>query len=386
MSSYSCPYDPFKKARTENGIHPGNFKGEQIPMILRFKDVREAAKDWEQFSSDTPYRVPIPSEEEVRNYRQLPIETNPPEHTDYRALVEPLFKRPAAPEFIARIEALIGELLDGALASADPVEVVNGFALPLQCKALTLLLGVSAAEAEVWLGWGMNVFIGEDREEKGKQLERYLARKFDEAAAAPAADDFFSILAHADFKGRKLTKDEMMGFGNLAFAGGRDTVINMVAAVIGYVAEHPETIAKVRANPKLILTATEEFARVVSPVSHIGRTCPHGATVAGHEVKPGQRVALTWGAANFDETVFEAPQEVRLDRKPNPHVAYGFGAHTCIGATHARTIIRSLLKVVAQKLERIELVSCTQNCEAGPNLDRHAPYDTLHVRLVRRAG
>jgi len=180
MSNHSCPHDPFKQPRTETGIHPGNFKGEEIPMILRFQDLRAAAKDWRTFSSDTPFRVPIPSEEDVRNYRQLPIETNPPEHTDYRALVEPLFKRPATPEFGARIEALIGGLLDEAMANADGVEVLKGLALPLQCKALTLLLGVPASEAEVWLGWGMNVFIGEDREEKGRQLERYLARKFDE--------------------------------------------------------------------------------------------------------------------------------------------------------------------------------------------------------------
>jgi len=384
MTKYSCPYDPFTSVRKEQGIHLGTFNGEKIPMILRPKDIKAAAMDTETFSSDTPYRVPIPSEEEVRKYRQLPIETNPPEHTDYRNLIEPLFRRPAKREFIARIEALITDQLNAALAAGEAIEVVSEFSLPLQCKALTLLLNVPMSESERWLRWGMNVFTGENRVEKGSQLEQYLDEKFTQALADEPGDDFFSILAHAELKGRRLTKDEMMGYGNLAFAGGRDTVINMVTAVVGYLAEHPDDLVRLRETPKLANTAAEEFARVVSPVGHIGRTCPAGATVAGHTIEPGQRVALTWGAANFDESVFEDPEKIRLDRKPNPHIAYGFGAHTCIGATHARTIIRTLFKVLSEHLERIEFIECTQNREAGPNLDRHAPYDTLTVRFMSR--
>ena len=87
------PNDPFETNRTENGILPCDFQGETIPMILRHADVRKAAKDWKTYSSDAPFRVPIPSEEEFRRVRQLPIETDPPEHTEYRKIVEPFFKR-----------------------------------------------------------------------------------------------------------------------------------------------------------------------------------------------------------------------------------------------------------------------------------------------------
>ncbi|MFM9031262.1 MAG: cytochrome P450, partial [Opitutaceae bacterium] len=105
-------------------------------MILRHADVREAARDWRTFSSDAPFRVPIPSEEAVRSMRQLPIETNPPEHTDYRAIVEPFFQRAKRPEVIAKVEALIGGLLSTVLAR-DSFEVVADFALPVQSRALT---------------------------------------------------------------------------------------------------------------------------------------------------------------------------------------------------------------------------------------------------------
>ena len=126
-------------------------------MILRHEDVREAAKDWKTFSSDAPFRVPIPSEEEVRTMRQLPIETNPPEHTDYRAIVEPFFQRAKDPEVIAQVEALIDGMLTEALGR-DSIEIVNEFALPMQSRALTYLLNVPESEAETWIGWGIHVF------------------------------------------------------------------------------------------------------------------------------------------------------------------------------------------------------------------------------------
>ena len=78
------PEDPFQKARRTEGTLKCPFQGEEIPMLLRHADVRAAAKDWQTFSSDVPFRIPIPSEEKMRNMRQLPIETNPPEHTAYR--------------------------------------------------------------------------------------------------------------------------------------------------------------------------------------------------------------------------------------------------------------------------------------------------------------
>ena len=83
------------------------FQGENVPMILRHEDVRAAAKDWKTYSSDAPFRVPIPSEEEVRTMRQLPVEIDPPEHTEYRKIVEPFFQRAKDPEMVAQVEALI---------------------------------------------------------------------------------------------------------------------------------------------------------------------------------------------------------------------------------------------------------------------------------------
>ncbi len=380
MSS-SCPRDAFKHLRATHPVLPATFGGEAIPMLLKFEDVRKAAKDWQTFSSDAPFRVPIPSEEDVRRVRQLPIETDPPEHTSYRKIVEPVFRRPLQPEFIERIEHLIGSLLQEA-ATRDSIEIVRSFALPLQSRALTYLLNMPESEAALWISWGVHVFRdGGDGTAKGAVLESYLQRKFDEAAASPG-EDFFSGLLQAEYEDRPLTREEQVGFANLTFAGGRDTIINTVTWIIGYLAEHPAALETLRANPKLILTATEEFVRIVTPLTHIGRQCPVDTVVGDTTVKAGHRISLCWASANFDETIFEAPEEVRLDRRPNPHIAYGIGTHFCLGAAHARLIVRTLLRKLCAQVQSITLLEAVPNLEVESAYQRHNAWESLTVRFL----
>lgn len=372
--------DPFRAKRQENGILKCEFQGEAVPMILRHESVRRAAKDWMTFSSDAPFRVPIPSEENLRTMRQLPIETNPPDHTEYRAIVEPLFRRPKEPEFVARIEGLIDSMLADAMGR-DSIEIVRGFSLPLQSRALTLLLNVPESEAERWIGWGIHVFHdGDSGEAKGSSLETYLHAKFDEATAHPG-DDFFSALTRAMFRGRPLTREEMMGFANLTFAGGRDTVIHSVSSVIAYLAKHPQALEYLREDPSRIVLAGEEFFRAFMPLTHIGRVCPVETDVHGITVRPGGRVSLCWASANQDESVFDSPGEVRLDRKPNPHLSFGFGTHLCLGALHARVLLRSMLLKLTQRVESVSLLSAAEKIEKTAGYERQVGYDSLIVRF-----
>src|SRR5262245_27332425 len=381
MSKY-CPHDPFKKARQETGVLRPHIDGEDIPLILRHKDLREAARDTATFTSDTPCRVPIPAEESVRSVRQLPIEVDPPAHTEYRALVEPFFKRPNDPEYIQKIETLIAGLLDSTRAKAS-IEVVHEFALPLQCRALTYLMNLPESEAETWLGWGTHVFREGEGTKKGAALEGYIFRQIDHALAHPGGDDFFGVLTRSTFQGRLLTREEVAGFANLMFAGGRDTVINSVTGTIAYLAEDSEALQTLRANPRLITLAGEELLRVLSPVTHIGRTAARETEIHGVPVKPGQRVSLCFASANFDETAFDKPEEVRLDRKPNPHVAFGFGAHLCLGAPHARLIVRTLLKFLSERVDRIEVLQMERNQPSVSEYLRQVGFRNLTVRFRR---
>lgn len=373
--------DPFEAARRKCPVLETEFQGEKIPMLLRHGAVREAAKDWERFSSDAPRRVPIPSEENVRSVRQYPIETDPPEHGEYRKLVEPFFRRPRQPEVQARIDALIQQLLGEALAS-DEVEIVRDFAVPLQSRALTYLLNVDEKEAETWISWGVHVFKEGDGEGKGSIMEQYCRSMFEAAAETPG-EDFFSALNEAEFQGRRLTMEEKLGFANLTFAGGRDTVIHTISCIIAWFGEHPEALERLRENPNEVTTACEEFFRVFIPLTHIGRVCPHATEVHGAKVEAGGRISLGWFAANRDPEVFEDPNEVKTDRKPNPHIAFGFGAHNCLGATHARAIMRSLVRQMSEKVAAIEILDSAGSVEHERDYWRMNGYDRLLVKLSR---
>ena len=374
--------DPFAEARARCPAHAAEFQGETIPMILTLKEVRAAAKDWRTFSSDAPRRVPIPSEEDVRTVRQYPLEVDPPVHAEYRKLVEPFFLRPKVPEVAARIEALIRRLLDAALA-AGSVEVVHDFAIPLQSHALTYLLNVDEKEAETWIGWGIHVFKDGDGKSKGPFMQEYCRRMFEEAEKNPG-EDFFSALNAATFDGRPLKMEEKLGFANIAFAGGRDTIIHTVTRIIAYFAGHTEALALIREQPERIKFAAEEFFRVFMPLTHIGRVCPQATEVHGHPVPAGGRVSLAWSAANLDPEVFDAPREIRLDRKPNPHIAFGSGIHSCLGAHHARVIVRTLLRLLSESVGGITVTAERELVEREKDYSRMVGYEKLHARFKRR--
>jgi len=373
--------DPFREAREKDGVLKCPFQGETLPMILRHEDVRRAAKDWKTFSSDAPFRVPIPSEEEVRSMRQLPIETNPPEHTEYREIVEPFFQRAKQADVIANVEALIAGKLSEAL-DRESIEVVNEFALPIQSRALTYLLNVPESEADTWIGWGMHVFkVAGGEFKKGTALEDYLHAQFDRAQANPGSD-FFSALTMASFRGRRLTREEMMGFGNLTFAGGRDTIIHSISSILAHFGWNPDALEYLRQDPKRIVHASEEFFRVFMPLTHIGRVCPVETDVQGVTVPAGGRVSLCWASANFDGAVFEAPEEVRLDRKPNPHISFGFGTHLCLGAPHARLIVRSLLQALTARVGRIAVLDAKEHIEREAHYQRSNGWESLTAQVV----
>jgi cytochrome P450 len=376
--------DPFREKRRTDGVVGLPSDDEVIPMILRHEDVRKAAKDWKTFSSDAPRRVPIPSEEHLRTVRQLPLEIDPPEQTEYRKLVEPFFLRAKQPAFIAQVENLTDRMLTEALGR-ESLEAVGEFALPLQSRALTILLGVPESEAERFIGWGVHVFHGEHGVQQGAALEHYLNEQFDRAAANPG-DDFYGVLTTANYRGRPLTREELLGFANIMFAGGRDTIIHSVACALGYLAEHPEALEFLRADPDRIVHASEEFFRAYMPLTHIGRVCPVDTDVHGMQVQAGDRATLCWASANLDEEVFDAADEVRLDRKPNPHVSFGFGAHLCLGAPHARTVLRTLLAGLCGRVERISLLSKQDRIEHTPAYDRQLGYESLHVRMMPLTG
>jgi cytochrome P450 len=365
--------DSFEEARVTSGIQFTEFNGECIPFILRLKELRKTAKNWKEFSSDNPFQVVPHSEEGLRSMRQIPIEMDPPQHTDFRALVEPFFIRPTHADYIEDMAKMVTSMVANIIDVGE-VEAVNQFALPLQCRALAMLLKVPDSEADRWMEWGMHALT------EGSGLEDYTAEQFARAEREPG-DDFFSMLNRAEMNGEKLSFTEKQGIANVTFAGGKDTVINVVSSIIVYFSEHPKALGFLGEDERYIMTACEEFVRYVSPLTAITRTCPHTARVADHEIPAGGRVGLCWPSANRDESVFKEPNKVVLDRMPNPHIGFGFGIHNCLGAPQARLIIRCLLKSLCKQVKSINLISSEPRIEKEESYTRQVGYDRVVVKI-----
>ena len=189
-----------------------------------------------------------------------------------------------------------------------------------------------------------------------------------EALISPVSETIQSVPAFGKKKAVKQT--------------GGGLIILGIAGIVAWICDHPEGLEFLRADPKRIPAAAEEFARTISPLTHIGRVCPGDSNVQGTMVRAGERVSLCWASANFDDEVFDSPVEIRLDRKPNPHLAYGAGAHFCLGAHHARLIMRSLLAKLCASVQRIECIEARDHIEVEAGYQRRTGYDALIVKMI----
>lgn len=379
--------DPFAKVRANEGTATIDDQNDPVTMVMGLKDVRKCAHNWKTFQSggEEVGRIVVPSEVAIRDTRQIPFEVDPPEHKGYRDLIEPWFKRPIDDEYQASLRNIIDELVEES-CKLDNVEVVEEFALKLQSRALTLLLNIPYKESDIWIGWGTHVFRSEDSEldsDKANILYDYIDEQIDRAAKKPG-DDLYSLLLNSEVNGKKLTKEEVKGVMILTFAGGRDTIINAVTNTIAYIAEHPEALVKLANQPEITSKAVEELVRYFSPLTHMGRVATEDTNICEHAAKANSRISLCWASANRDERVFENPNEIVLDRKLNPHVAFGFSTHNCLGATHARQLLAHLLSALAAKVTSIKIKNGQENIEIWQQFQRKVGFNSLNVQFNKK--
>ncbi|MEO1188502.1 MAG: cytochrome P450, partial [Pseudomonadota bacterium] len=215
---------------------------------------------------------------------------------------------------------------------------------------------------------------GEDSQEKGSVLEAYLLNAIGDAENGSDGGNFFVALNRMRRDDRPLTEAEKLGICNLVFAGGRDTVINAITYVMWFFAQAPHDLISAAQGARNTNLAVEEFIRILSPLTHIGRICPAQGGSAG-------RVSLCWAAANYDPAVFEAAETINLARVPNPHVGFGSGHHACLGAPHARAILRSLVRVLSQQVRRLKIVTEVPNIEHYGAFPRTVGFEKLIAQI-----
>ena len=379
-----CPFhDAFAEARTKDGFVEINDQDDPVKMILRHRDVRKTAHNWKTFQSGAkPGRIVIPSEVAIRDTRQIPFEVDPPDHTEYRSLVEGWFRRPLEADYELKLKQQIDSLVDEML-NEESFEVVSDFALKVQSSALTLLLNIPYEESEKFISWGTHVFRSDDNpldKNKAKLLYDYIDQQIDNAIESPG-ENLYSVLLNSEFQGKKLTKEEVKGTMILTFAGGRDTIISAVTNTIAYLGDHPESLARLKAEPEIIPISVEELIRYFSPLTQMGRVVTEDTIINEEEVKKDTRVSLCWASANRDASVFENPDTVILNRKMNPHVGFGFSHQKCLGAHHARQILKTLISALCNQVKSIDIHDFEENLEELGTIKRKVGYHKLRVTL-----
>jgi len=283
----------------------------------------------------------------------IPVQIDPPLHTKYRRLLSPAF----TPKAIGELEPVVRSLVNGLLdefADAGACDFHLQFATPLPSTIFLRLMGMPPDDLPMFLRWRDDTvrpavepgdFEGAAaiRAAASKAISAYFQEVID-AARGKHADGLISELVNAEFEGRPLNIDELLGICHLMLLGGLDTVTATLDCMVVYLSRHPERRHQLTQNPALLPAAIEELLRHETPVMVVPRVVKEGITLGGVELQQGDPVLLVIGAANGDETVFEDPDAVNYSRESNRHVAFGGGNHKCLGAHLARLELRVALE------------------------------------------
>jgi len=304
-----------------------------LPRVTGHDAVKEAGRDHGRWSS--AHR----GDEDVRAYRQLPLECDPPEHTALRAALAPFVVRSAVEPHRAAIRADVDALL-APLAADAPVEIVEGVALPVVVRAVARVLDIEA-DAPRLLAFGLSVWGDHLGQRDGSAFHAYLDDLVDRARAGTGGR-VLGALAAASVAGAPLDRTALIGVASLLLAAGRDTVVGLLAGIAWGLVVRPDLTPILRTAgaapaggtaPDARTRFIEEILRLTSGL--VMERIDRGPDRLPVEVAP--HVALDFPSANHDAAAFPAPAEIRLDR-PNAtgHVAFGIGAHACLGAPLAR--------------------------------------------------
>jgi cytochrome P450 len=296
------------------------------------------------------------------------LQMDEPEHTAYRAVAQPWLTPAALAEMEPWVEDWADHIVSRIAGRSGAFDFTREIAVPFSIRGIMRMLGLPEADDDLILklSWGL---VGP--EDPVRRLADHpttaicragfgFKAYFDPVAADRRAcprDDLSSVVATAQVQGEAMPDYERFSYYAMIATGGHDTIAFCLSGGMHALIEHPEQLARLRADPSLIDTAIEEMLRWTTPGRHIVRTATEDIELGGQTIRAGEAVALFFNSANRDETVFANADQFRIDRRPNPHLAFGLGRHHCIGSHLARLEMRALLKTLLPRLESVELAA-----------------------------
>jgi len=328
--------------------------------LLKYEDIRYVSSNPALFSSAKGITIPDPGLPNPVQEGNL-IFTDPPRHRQMRKLVNSGFTR----RRVAVLESKIREIVRGVLDGVEPDSVhefAEEIASPLPTRMIAELIGAPPDDWEQFRAWSDAATGSADPEIEldpmvamGQLFEYF--QKLIAARRDHPRDDMLSVLASAEIDEHRLTDEDLLNFAFLLLVAGNETTRNLIALGTLALIAHPDQRRLLIDDPALIPGAVEEMLRWNSPVVHMARTATTDVEIRGQRIREGEVVVMLYGSANRDEDIFGPDAEqFKVTRHPNPHIAFGCGEHSCVGAQLARLEASVLFDELLRRFPNLELV------------------------------
>lgn len=340
--------------------------------ITKYDDIVEISRQNDLFLNG-PRAVLIDSAEEERVLamtggemllRTL-IHMDNPDHKLYRGLTLEWFQPKNVNTLRDRIAKLAKETVDRMAASGNECDFVTEAAVWYPLRVILLILGAPPEDEARMLKLTQELFGARDPE-MARELEspmdmgavgeffEYFTKMTEERRANPQ-DDVASVIATATIDGEPIGHLEAMSYYVIVATAGHDTTSSSTSGGLHALIENPDQLAKLKADPSLIPSAVDEMIRWSTPVKHFMRTATEDYELRDQTIRKGDAVMLHYPSGNRDEEVFEDADSFKVDRSPNRHIAFGYGAHLCLGQFLAKLEMRVLFEELIPRLGEVEL-------------------------------
>jgi len=308
--------------------------------LLKHADVAAACKDPSTFSSQEQFTVPHLE----LGFPWLPLQSNPPEHQNYRAPLLPYLAKSKTTSLEPQLREIARSLIE-PLKGRETFDASLEFAQPFAGEALCLALHVPEESWAEFRRWTSNIVESmstgniELLLETSSAVAAYVEKESAIRRENPG-DDLMSALLATRVDGRELTQTELHGYYMLLTSAGHDTSANSLSHALFHLANNPEHRERLIADPSITPRAVEEIVRFYGPLIGLGRRVAKDVEIGGRTLKAGDQVALVWASAARDEDNIADARDFVLDRPPTRNVSFGMGSHYCIGADLGRTQIK----------------------------------------------
>ncbi|WP_307198173.1 cytochrome P450 [Neobacillus niacini] len=359
------PYPFYDKLRSISPIYWGNSVKYPGWYVTGYKEAVAILKDT-RFEN----RIPLPQTskkyEHLKNLQNdMLLFKNKVDHKRLRTLVSKLFAPNVVESYRPNIEETVNELLN-EVQNEKRMDLVSDFAFPFASLIIAKILGVPVEERHQFKEWTVDLIQTIDFTRTRRSLAdgndtiRILIdyfRELIEKRKLNPQNDLISLLMKEEQQGDKLSNEELLATCILLVIAGHETTVNLITNSILSLLTHPEQLVELKESPLLIEKAVEEFLRYESPTQMTARIASEDIEINGMTIKKGEQVYILLGAANRDPKKFNNANVLDITRNPNPHIAFGYGIHFCLGSSLARLEAQIAIQTLLQRLHNLQMAT-----------------------------